>query len=233
MVRAVLFDVGNTLILASPRFWLLPFLEERGLRPRGELRRAALEAFRFYEENHLLARTREEALRLWEAFHLRLLSGLGLEAEAPELARYLIAHWDDPRFWPLAPGAREVLEALKAQGYPLAVVSNWDGLLPEILEAIGLRRYFDHLAVSALSGVAKPDPRLFQEALSALGVAPAEALHIGDSEADRLGAEALGLPFLPFDPLGEAPGALKRLEGVLDYLHGGASPPLGGEAGGH
>ncbi len=218
MIRAVFFDVGNTLILASPRFWLLPLLEERGLKPKGDPRRAALEAFRFYEENHLLARSREEALRLWEAFHIRLLTGLGLGEEAKGLARYFVEHWDDPRFWPLVPGAREVLEALKARGYPLAVVSNWDGLLPEVLEAVGLRPYFDHLAVSALVGVAKPDPRLFQEALLALGVAPGEALHIGDSEADRLGAEALGLGFLPFDPLGETPGALRRLQEVLDYL---------------
>ena len=45
MVRALTFDVGNTLILASPRFWLLPLLEARGLRPRGDVRKAALEAF--------------------------------------------------------------------------------------------------------------------------------------------------------------------------------------------
>jgi putative hydrolase of the HAD superfamily len=42
MTRALNFDVGNTLILASPRFWLLPFLEERGLKPRGDVRQAAL-----------------------------------------------------------------------------------------------------------------------------------------------------------------------------------------------
>lgn len=77
MVRALTFDVGNTLILASPRFWLLPLLEARGLRPRGDVRKAALEAFRFYEENHLKARDLETALGLWREFHRRLLVGMG------------------------------------------------------------------------------------------------------------------------------------------------------------
>jgi len=218
MTRAITFDVGNTLILASPRFWLLPFLEERGLRPRGDVRRAAMEAFRFYEENHLLARDLEAALSLWREFHRRLFSGMGLEEEAEGLSRELVNNWLNPSFWPLAPGAEETLRALKERGYPLAVVSNWDASLPEILEAVGLRRYFDHLAVSALSGVAKPDPRLFQEALRALGVAPEEAVHVGDAEADLLGAQGAGMRALLFDPTGENPKALHRLPAVLDYL---------------
>ncbi|MGC8903599.1 HAD family hydrolase [Thermus sp.] len=218
MVRALTFDVGNTLILASPRFWLLPFLEERGLRPRKDPKAAALAAFRFYEEHHLSARDLETALGLWREFHRRLLAGMGLEDHAEALSQELVARWKDPALWPLAPGAEETLRALKAEGYPLAVVSNWDATLPEILEVVGLKRYFDHLAVSAFSGYAKPDPRLFQEALQALGVAPEEAVHVGDSEADLLGAEAVGMRALLFDPLGENPKALSRLQAVLDYL---------------
>ncbi|WP_018111358.1 HAD-IA family hydrolase [Thermus igniterrae] len=218
MARAVLFDVGNTLILASPRFWLLPFLEERGLRPRKDPRAAALAAFRFYEEHHLLARDLEAALALWREFHRRLFLGMGLEEHAERLSAELVAGWKDPRFWPLTPGAEETLKALRERGYALAVVSNWDATLPEILEVVGLRPYFAHLAVSALSGVAKPDPQLFREALEALGVPPEEAVHVGDSEADLRGAEAAGVRPLLFDPLGENPKALHRLSGVLDYL---------------
>lgn len=218
MVRAVLFDVGNTLILASPRFWLLPFLEERGLKPRRDPKAAALAAFRFYEDHHLEARDLETALGLWREFHRRLFTGMGLEEHAEALSRELVENWRNPRFWPVVPGAEATLQALKERGYALAVVSNWDATLPEILEVVGLRPYFQHLSVSALSGVAKPDPRLFQEALDALGVPPEEAVHVGDSEADWVGAQGAGVKPLLFDPLGETPGALHRLEGVLDYL---------------
>ncbi|KGQ21349.2 HAD-IA family hydrolase [Thermus filiformis] len=210
------YDVGNTLILASPRFWLLPLLEERGLEPKGEVRPAVERAFQLYNSRHLEARTLEGALALWRDFHRTLLLGLGLEEErAEEIAQYLIQNWQDPRFWPLAPYAREVLQTLRERGYLLAVVSNWDATLPHILEALGLSPYFQHLAVSALSGYAKPDPRLFQEALSALGVPT--ATHVGDSEEDRLGAEALGLPFLRVDHLGLF-GGLSSLKEVLDFL---------------
>lgn len=218
MVQAVLFDVGNTLILASPRFWLLPFLEERGLKPRRDPKAAALAAFRFYEDHHLEARDLETALGLWREFHRRLFTGMGLEEHAEALSRELVANWRNPRFWPVVPGAEATLQALKERGYALAVVSNWDATLPEILEVVGLRPYFQHLSVSALSGVAKPNSRLFQEALEALGVAPEEALHVGDSEADWVGAQGAGVKPLLFDPLGENPQALHRLEGVLDYL---------------
>jgi haloacid dehalogenase superfamily, subfamily IA, variant 1 with third motif having Dx(3-4)D or Dx(3-4)E len=218
MTRAVLLNVGNTLILASPRFWLLPFLEERGLKPRKDPKEAALAAFRFYEENHLAAKDLPTALTLWREFHRRLFAGMGLEAEAEALSRELVENWKNPRFWPITPGAQEVLEVLRERGYSLAVVSNWDATLPEILEVVGLRPYFQHLAVSALSGVAKPHPRLFQEALEALGVAPEEAVHVGDSEADLLGAEAARVRPLLFDPLGQNPKALHPLERVLDFL---------------
>ena len=160
----------------------------------------------------------ETALGLWREFHRRLLVGMGLEDHAEALSRELVARWKDPATWPLVPGAEATLKALKAKGYPLAVVSNWDATLPEILEVVGLGRYFDHLSVSALSGYAKPDPRLFREALEALGVSPEEAVHVGDAEADLLGAEAVGMRALLFDPLGENPKALPRLERVLDYL---------------
>ena len=49
-------------------------------------------------------------------------------------------------------------------------------------------------------------------------VSPEEAVHVGDAEADLLGAEAVGMRALLFDPLGENPKALPRLERVLDYL---------------
>ncbi|MER3603311.1 MAG: hydrolase [Thermus sp.] len=215
MAKAVLFDVGNTLLLAHPRHWLFPLLEERGLKPAREVGPALERAFQVYNARHLEAKTLEGALALWRSFHRTLLEGLGLERQAEEIAQYLIQNWQDPRFWPLAPHAREVLEALKARGYRLAVVSNWDATLPYILDTLGLSPFFDHLAVSALSGVAKPDPRLFQEALQALGVD--RATHVGDSEEDRLGAEALGLSFLRVDHLGLY-GGLPSLKAVLDFL---------------
>ena len=57
-------------------------------------------------------------------------------------------------------------------------------------------RYFDTLAIAYSDevGFRKPDARIFQRSLAALGVAPARALHVGDNpDADVLGARRLGM----------------------------------------
>jgi HAD superfamily hydrolase (TIGR01509 family) len=94
----------------------------------------------------------------------------------------------------VAERSAESLGRLREAGFKLAVVSNSDGRVEEALEAAGLRHYFDVVIDSALAGVEKPDPRIFHAALDALGVAPEEALYVGDLyEIDVLGARAAGI----------------------------------------
>lgn len=93
------------------------------------------------------------------------------------------------------PGALEALRLLRSRGLALAVVSNWDCSLEQRLEETGLLGYFDCVASSALVGVPKPDPRIFRYALERLSIAPARALHIGDTDDDRVGATSVGMRF--------------------------------------
>ena len=88
----------------------------------------------------------------------------------------------------------EILEKLKKRGVVLGVISNWDSRLISTLENIGLARYFDFILPSALVGSAKPDKKIFEEALRRSGVAPHEACHIGDEmRTDVAGAEGVGI----------------------------------------
>ncbi len=95
------------------------------------------------------------------------------------------------------PGIPEALAGLRSRGLELAVVANWDYALPEFLERIGLAAFFTTVVTSAEAGAAKPDARPFLLALERLGVSPARALHVGDSEEDEQGAAAAGLRFAP------------------------------------
>jgi putative hydrolase of the HAD superfamily len=97
----------------------------------------------------------------------------------------------------LLPGVPEALLRLRALGLELAVVGNWDCRLPEHLERLGLAGYFRAVVTSAEAGAAKPDPRPFQRALELLRVEPGRALHIGDAEADEVGARMTGMHFAP------------------------------------
>ena len=92
------------------------------------------------------------------------------------------------------PEVPEALARLRARGARLAVVSNWDSSLHDVLERTDLRRLVDAVVISAEEGVAKPDPRIFRIALERLGAETAGALHVGDSlEHDVAGARAAGL----------------------------------------
>jgi HAD superfamily hydrolase (TIGR01509 family) len=87
-----------------------------------------------------------------------------------------------------------VLTRLRARGHRLAVVSNWDVSLLEVLDRTGLAPFFDAVAISALVGASKPDPRPFATALDALGVDAAGAVHVGDTYGeDVVGARAAGV----------------------------------------
>ena len=88
----------------------------------------------------------------------------------------------------------EILETLKKRGVVLGVISNWDSRLISTLENIGLARYFDFILPSAVVGSAKPDKKIFEEALRRSGVAAHEACHIGDEmRTDVDGAQAVGI----------------------------------------
>lgn len=89
----------------------------------------------------------------------------------------------------------EVLDRLRGRAR-LGLCSNWSWspAAHAILERGALRERLDALAISHDVGVRKPRAELFAAALDALGVAPAEAVHVGDDlRADVAGAAALGL----------------------------------------
>jgi putative hydrolase of the HAD superfamily len=84
--------------------------------------------------------------------------------------------------------------ALREAGIRTGVISNWDRRLASLIEGLGLGEMFDVVVSSADVGLRKPDPRVFMLACERLGVAPEEAVHVGDHHyADVLGARAVGM----------------------------------------
>jgi putative hydrolase of the HAD superfamily len=98
------------------------------------------------------------------------------------------------------PGVEETLRQLHAK-YRLAVVSDGQSAwaVPE-LHAVGLAGYFDPIVISGDFGYRKPDERLFSAALSAMNVAPSEALFVGnDTLRDVFGGHRLGMKTVFFE----------------------------------
>lgn len=98
-----------------------------------------------------------------------------------------------PGVWMLFPEVEAVLSTLASRA-ELCVVSNFDGRLRTILTDLGITRHFRHLVISSEVGADKPDPHIFEHALTLAGCAPDDALHVGDDpRCDWAGAEAAGL----------------------------------------
>ena len=122
-----------------------------------------------------------------------------------QLAPVLLPDGKGQRLWSaILSGTSDVLNELSQLGLRLAVVSNSDGMLEEGLKGLGLRRFFDAVIDSEIVGYAKPDPRIFEVALHAIGTAAARTVHVGDMYfADIIGARRAGLHAVLLDPFGD------------------------------
>ena len=117
-----------------------------------------------------------------------VLEELAIDLE-PRSAVELLGHAIRYRAYP---DTAPLLRGAAALGVPVAIVSNADYTLPEMLRQAGV--HVDHVFSSAATGSTKPDPGIFRRALAALDVPAERALHVGDTPgADGVGATALGI----------------------------------------
>ncbi len=203
-VRAVLFDAGNTLLFLDYGRLARAVTPVAGMRLTAEgLAAAAVPAAREVEGGG--DSEHERAARYLDA--LFRLAGVARERLRDVATALRRLHHERHLWSAVAPRTAEALKRLRAAGLRLGVVSNSDGGVEEALTAAGLRPSFDVVVDSASAGVEKPDPRIFNLALAALGVAPAEALYIGDIyEVDVAGARAAGLTAALVGPAGAHAG---------------------------
>lgn len=159
-------------------------------------------------------------------------AGVGQPARQQVLGRIHEAERAGTLWLSVRPGTVEALRAFRAMGLVLGVVSNADGRVEQFLAVAGLRPYLDFVVDSALVGVEKPDPRIFQIALQQARVAPDEALHVGDiCSVDVAGARRAGIEAVVLAPLGlyescEAP-RIGHLSELAEALRRHRSLPAG------
>jgi putative hydrolase of the HAD superfamily len=92
------------------------------------------------------------------------------------------------------------LELLHRSGLTLAVISNWEDWLEQLMASLNIQHYFKFAVVSGVCGLEKPDAAIFQQALEQAGVTPDQAVHVGDSLRDDVqGAEAVGMRAILID----------------------------------
>jgi len=204
-VRALLLDVGGTILLADLDLVGSVLAEERIVVARETLQTALLEANRHYARAVSGGAEHGAGLDLLLSTWLEH-AGLSDADSARGLELLLAAH-DRYCLWrTVADGAAEGIAELRSAGVPVGVVSNSEGKLQQILDRAGLGGAFDTVLDSALEGLQKPDPEIFLRACARLDVAPGDALYAGDMpEVDVRGAIDAGLQGALIDPYGAHP----------------------------
>lgn len=197
--RAVLLDAGGVLVLPNP-WTIVSVLRAAG----GSIDIAEVHRLH-YAATAAMDATRD---RDWKRYNDVLIEHAGIsESRIADTRAALFELYTAPAItlWNVVPdGVVEQLQALAGTGVAIAVVSNSDGSVESVLRRCEIP--FDIVIDSTIVGYAKPQPEIFRIALEKLNVAPADAVHVGDTAwADVDGAHAAGVRPLHLDPFGDCP----------------------------
>jgi HAD superfamily hydrolase (TIGR01509 family) len=183
-MQAVLFDMDGTLV-DSEKLWdisLAALYEKLGGRMTAEMRASRVGG------------SAEDTMRT-------VYTDLGLELDPVAMTEsirwlhdYTAELFDGGLPW--CDGAQELLEALAAEGTPMALVTNTQrGLTDHALNSIG-SQYFSATVCADEVPTGKPAPDLYLRAAALLGLSPELCLAIEDSVTGTAAAEAAGCPVL-------------------------------------
>jgi len=194
-IQALLFDFGGT-IDTDGQHWvhiLYPLWEERHPGLDGSLYRQAFAHGERTLATQKIIHKDDNFLDLLEkklAIQAAFLKQQGLPCTIMD--QKSIA---DDAYQQALDNCREQAGILKMLGqkYRLAMVSNFYGNLQTVLKDFGILSFFESITESAVVGVKKPDPRIWQFGADSLGLSCENAAAIGDSlTKDMTAATSIG-----------------------------------------
>jgi FMN phosphatase YigB (HAD superfamily) len=221
-IDAVSLDVGG--VLTVPDHGLLAhFLTVAGV---------AHDRSRFFDGHYramaAVDRARSQA-EVFDDYYHAFASAVGVPEERMDAAGAALTTIVVPPVWhqPL-PGAVAAARRLVAAGIRLALTSNSDGTVAEMLARHEVAQVgpgpgveVEHVTDSGVLGEAKPAAAMFLTTAGALGLSPERVCHIGDSRTyDAEGAAAVGMPSVHVDPLGlcTAPGGHHHVASLAAFV---------------
>ena len=165
-VKWLFFDIGSTLVDETKVYD--DIFQKIAVAGGVSVEEVKTRAIEFYKQNK---RGHREVIRL-------------LGVDYPE--------WS-PLYEELYPDTVKCLQLLEKK-YHLGIIANQIPGVEKRLEGMGIRQYFDVIVSSAEEGVAKPDPRIFNIALTRAGCPPEQAVMIGDRiDNDIVPAKQMGM----------------------------------------
>jgi putative hydrolase of the HAD superfamily len=166
----------------------------------------------------------EAGRRWWRQFMNRIFDTLHFNGDRDGCLEVCYQRFSQADAWQVFPDVLPAIHKMRQRGLGVGVLSNWDARLPSLLQALGLKELFSTVVVSALEGVAKPEPALFARAALQAGYGAQSILHVGDDpQLDLDAARAAGFHSLLVDREGcfGLPQSISSLHGILNWLDDG------------
>ena len=192
-IRGVIFDIHSTLVdQGDADHWLDAALAVAP-HPMGADERGRLVAFldRIWEGARISDPLSTRDLSFADhsrVFHELISAGPGID---PALANALYDVMLDT--WQAYDDTVPTLQALRASGISICLLSNAGVPIRTVLDRDGLTPWYDAIVLSYEVGFVKPDPRIFEAALAALDLPASDVLMVGDNANDDGGGTHLGL----------------------------------------
>ena len=192
--RAVFFDVDFTLIYPGPRFQASGY-EEFCARHAITVNPAAFDRAVIDAASGLDPRDDLYDPQLYVDYTKRIIEGMGGRGPAVEIAaREIYDEWAACRHFGMYDDVPDVLREIRAAGLKIGLISNSHRCLASFETHFELEGLFDVAVSSVEHGYMKPHRSIFEAALRAVQVRPAEAVMVGDSLThDVDGARRLGM----------------------------------------
>jgi putative hydrolase of the HAD superfamily len=203
MIEAVVFDLGGV-VMDSPLHAIARYERDHAL-PAGAVNRVVVDT----GETGAWSRLERGELTL-EAFCSPFeddCRASGVELSGAGLMAY-IAEAGVPR-----PRMLEAIRRIRARGLrTAALTNNWVREGPR--EGHRLREHFEVFVESAVVGLRKPDPRIYELVCRELGVEPSRAAFLDDIGRNLKTARALGMSTIKVD---DPDVALRELGALLGF----------------
>ena len=186
-ITDVIFDFGNVLIYWDPAAVLLPRYTQETIE-----RFLDNDVSGFYDANDLMdaGASVEEGVEWMRAHHG--------DAWAEVLSYYLTNFRDS--LVGIVPGARVLVDDLKALGLGVWGLSNWErSLFPVAEEYCDILTHLDGKMVSGFVGLRKPGRAIYERALQEFGISARHSLFIDDKAMNIIGANKAGIRGVRFD----------------------------------
>ncbi len=126
--------------------------------------------------------------------------------------------------WRLYDETIPFLDKLKASGMKIGLLSNWDLAARDILDNLGLTKYFDSIVISSEIEIEKPAKEAFLHSLNDIKSSPQESFYVGDNYYDDVkGGNQVGLKVLLINrtekPSGHKEGDFIEISSLMDIFN--------------